>query len=58
MKKLCWKLEKFVKNNMKKLLSIIVLGLLLGGNAYAEDDIKIGMNYYEINKVLKAKGII
>ena len=41
---------------MKKLLGIVVLGLLLSVNAYADDDIKIGMNYYEVKKILKAKG--
>jgi len=41
---------------MKKLLGIIVLGLLLSGNAYANDDIKIGMSAYEVKKILKAKG--
>jgi hypothetical protein len=38
---------------MKKLLSIIVLGLLLSGNAYADDVIKLGMSFYEVRKILK-----
>ena len=41
---------------MKKLLGIVVLGLLFSVNAYADDDIKIGMNFYEVNKILTAKG--
>ena len=38
---------------MKKLLSIIVLGLLLSGNAFANDTIKLGMSFYEVREILK-----
>ena len=37
---------------MKKLLGIVVLGLLLSGNAYS-NEIKIGMSFYEVRKILK-----
>jgi len=37
---------------MKKLLLIIVLGLLLSTNAYS-NEIKIGMSFYEVRKILK-----
>ena len=37
---------------MKKLLSIIVLGLLLSGNAYAEEKPKIGMSFIEVEEFL------
>ena len=39
---------------MKKLLSILVLSFLLSGNAYS-NDIKIGMSFYEVRKILKNK---
>jgi hypothetical protein len=38
---------------MKKLLAIIVLGLLWSGNAYTDDVIKLGMSFYEVRKILK-----
>ena len=38
---------------MKKILGIIVLGLLLSGNAYANDTIKLGMSFYEVREILK-----
>ena len=41
---------------MKKLLGIVVLGLLLSVNAYADDVIKLGMSFYEVKKILKLKG--
>ena len=38
---------------MKKLfLSILVICSLLGGNAYS-NEIKIGMSFYEVRKILK-----
>ena len=37
---------------MKKILGIVVLGLLLSGNAYS-NEIKIGMSFYEVRKILK-----
>ena len=40
---------------MKKLLGIIVLGLMLSGNAYANDTIKLGMSFYELRIIDKQK---
>ena len=37
---------------MKKLLGIVVLGLLLSGNAYAEEKPKIGMSFIEVEEFL------
>ena len=33
----------------------MVLGLLLSGNAYSDDDIMLGMNFWELRKIIKIK---
>ena len=33
----------------------MVLGLLLSGNAYADDVIKLGMSFYEVRKIIKIR---
>tara|TARA_B110000977_G_scaffold185399_1_gene250170 strand:+ start:27 stop:248 length:222 start_codon:yes stop_codon:yes gene_type:complete len=41
---------------MKKLLGILVLGLLLSGNAYAYDKTKYAICYGEMTNAHKARG--
>ena len=42
---------------MKKLLSFMVLGLLLSGNAYAYDKTKYAICYGEMTNAHKARGL-
>ena len=42
---------------MKKLLGILVLGLLLSGNAYAYDSTKYAICYGEMTNAHKARGL-
>ena len=42
---------------MKKLLGIVVLGLLLSGNAYAYDSAKYAICYGEMTNAHKARGL-
>ena len=42
---------------MKKLLGILVLGLLMSGNAYAYDETKYFKCYGQMTKAHKARGL-